>query len=179
MKLLLTLTAFIISSAFIKNELHEDIQPNAFDVKNKIEYDFSVIKIDHVRSYVKDTYKYAVRIKNKHNVPVPVTLAIACLESGYGRSFLAKNQNNHLGIRNYRDTLTKFMRFEDKADCFEYLDGLLSRPRYAPLKNIKTDNNRDWVIGLHKCGYNNKEKYISEVMGMIRFAKLDQIFAKV
>ena len=52
-----------------------------------------------VRAYI-DNYLYLAReIEQYNGIPVPLTLAVAGLESQWGRSELARNANNHFGLK--------------------------------------------------------------------------------
>ena len=137
--------------------------------------DFSIITIDHARTYVEEIFPYALAIEQQHRVPVPITIAIACLESGYGRSHYAQQRFNHLGIRVYKNGKAGYRTFGSLDECFDYYGSLFTKERYAPLQSIEGNNLEDWVKGLQECGYNNRDKYRKKLLRMINFLHLDQL----
>lgn len=140
-----------------------------------IEPDLSMITIEHARTYVQSIYPYAVAVQQAHKIPAAITLAIACLESGYGRSYNAKEKYNHLGIRVYQNGKAGYRRFSSTEACFDYYANLFTKPRYAPLQDLETKDLQVWVKTLQECGYNRRATYIKKVMQMVRFIHLDEI----
>ena len=53
-------------------------------------------------------------------IPASITLAQGILESGYGEGTLAKNANNHFGIKCHKDWKGKTITHDDdeKGECF-------------------------------------------------------------
>jgi len=138
--------------------------------------DFSIIRIDHARKYVEEIYPFAVKVHKKHRIPVPIVLAIACLESGYGRSYNAQNKFNHMGIRTYKNGKAGYKKFSSTEACFEYFGNLLENNRYSPtLKKIEGDDLLTWIKTLCEAGYNHREKYIRKVMQMVKFIHLNEL----
>lgn len=137
---------------------------------------FEKIKIDHARTYVESIYPFAIKVQEKHGIPAPITLAIACLESGYGRSSNAQNKFNHLGIRTYNNGKAGYRKFSSIEACFDYYNTLFENPRYAALQKLTpNDNLAIWVKTLQESGYNQREGFGKKVMGMIRFINLDEL----
>ncbi len=141
----------------------------------EIKPDFSSIKIDHARKYIEIIYPFAKEVENEHGVPACVTMAIACLESGYGRSYNAKNKYNHLGIRVYQNGKPGYRRFSSTEKCFEYYSKMFTKERYLPLQEIEGSDPEEWITGLHLCGYNHRVRYIKKIMQMIKFIHLDEL----
>lgn len=137
--------------------------------------DFEKITIDHAREYVQAIYPFAAQVQQSHGIPVQLTLAIACLESGYGRSYNAQNKFNHLGIRVYNHGKAGYRTFSSSKDCFEYYAQLFDHPRYAPLQQLKDSDLKTWAEALQVCGFNQRLDYSQKVINMIRFIHLDQI----
>src|SRR5512133_1602068 len=97
------------------------------------------------RSLYFETYReIAIKEMNRSGVPASITLAQAALESGDGNSRLAREGNNHFGIKCHNDWNGKRI-FEDddaKNECFrkyvsveesfrDHSDYLKSKTRYA------------------------------------------------
>ncbi len=155
---------------------YQSIQPPVVELSP----DFSFIKIDHAREYVKKIYPLAKIIQEKHRIPVSVTIAIACVESGYGRSHYAQTRNNHMGIRVYKNGQAGYRTFDSTAGCFNYFSGMFAMERYQPLKELNSEDPAEWIRLLCECGYNHREHYIHKIIKMIHFIdldKLDQVIA--
>ncbi len=150
----------------------EEPQP---EVAEEPKPDFSKIKIAHVRKYVQSIYPYAAKIQQEHRIPAPITLAIACVESGYGRSYIAKNKFNHLGIRNWQQGKPSYRRFSSTEACFEYYSNMFNKKRYRSLRTVESEDLDVWVKKIQECGYNPFESYRHELMKMIRFVRLDEL----
>ena len=55
--------------------------------------------------YIERFHKTAIREMYLYNIPASITLAQGILESGSGRSPLARSANNHFGIRSLSVTI--------------------------------------------------------------------------
>lgn len=137
--------------------------------------DFSKIKIKHVRKYIESIYPYAAKTEKAYNIPAPVTIAIACLESGYGRSSIAKDKFNHLGLRTMKNGSPYYRQFKSTEECFSFYTNMFGKKRYKALKNVQGKEIETWVNALLDCGFNPREEYYHEVMQMVRFTKMDKI----
>ena len=60
---------------------------------------FSSNAQDKTEKYIEKYSKVAVEEMKKYNIPASITLAQGILESGNGESRLAKEGNNHFGIK--------------------------------------------------------------------------------
>jgi LysM repeat protein len=113
-----------------------------------------------------------VAIKNMrdHGIPASITLAQGILESGDGNSRLAREGNNHFGIKchdwtgakMYHDDDAKgecFRKYKNARESFEDHSLFLKRPRYAALFELKPDDYKGWAHGLKKAGYATNPRY--------------------
>ncbi|WP_052598614.1 glucosaminidase domain-containing protein [Aureispira sp. CCB-QB1] len=137
--------------------------------------DFSVITIDHAREYVEKIYPYAIKAQKEQSIPAPITIAIACLETGYGRSVYAQKKNNHLGIRIYKNGKAGYRDFSSLDECFDYYINMFNMERYAPLKEIAIDDLPSFIKGLQDCGFNHRDKYSKKLTVMIDFLHLEEL----
>ena len=142
-----------------------------------------------------DTYRPVAReLYNLTGVPPAIPLAVGGLESGWGRSELAKQGHNHFGIKargnQARYCLETTEYFQGKKhrvrDCFRayphaeesYLDFakfLISQPRYDGLFRIPPDNLEGWAYGLQEYGYATDPHYARKLMRVSRRYKLDRL----
>lgn len=84
-----------------------------------------------------EVIKLAKESQAKYGVPASVTLAQYATESGYGKSWLAKNANNYFGIigsyngQSVYRTDRKWRKYSSMAESFDDHGRLLSSGRYA------------------------------------------------
>lgn len=119
-----------------------------------------------------ETYK-ELAIKNMANygIPASITLAQACLESGDGNSRLAKEGNNHFGIKChnwdggkiYHDDDEKnecFRKYKSSEDSFrDHSEFLRFRDRYKFLFDLDPRDYKGWAHGLKRAGYATNPSY--------------------
>ncbi len=134
--------------------------------------------------YVSKWSAMAVEQMKLHNIPASITLAQGLLESSNGNSELARNANNHFGIKCHNWTGDKYFYDDDrKQECFRqyksaeqsYLDRssfLKTRERYAHLFNYKVTDYKAWAKGLKAAGYATNPKYAELLINMIEKLKL-------
>lgn len=116
----------------------------------------------------------------KSGIPASIKLGQGILESGFGNSDLAKNANNHFGIKCHKEWNGNTYHMDDDAanECFRvyknpdesYLDHthfLTSRSRYADLFKLEPTDYKSWAEGLQKAGYATNPKYASTLIGLI------------
>lgn len=132
-----------------------------------------------------DQYKdLAIAEMLKYNIPASITLAQGLLESGAGMSELARNGNNHFGIKCHDWTGARTYHDDDAAnECFRvyrdvyesYEDHsrfLARQPRYRSLFRLKRTDYKGWAKGLKKCGYATSPTYAKQLIGIIELYKL-------
>ena len=143
--------------------------------------------------YIEQYAATAVREMKATGIPASITLAQGCLESGDGNSTLAREANNHFGIKCHNNWKGKTIRHDDdeKAECFrsyasadesyrDHSDFLRYRDRYAFLFNLEPTDYRGWAYGLQKAGYATAQTYaaslirIIEENGLQRYDLLDE-----
>lgn len=133
---------------------------------------------DYVR-YIKQYGPLASEHQKKYKIPASITLAQGLLESGAGKGRLAREANNHFGIKCHDWTGKRIYHDDDRRnDCFRkyshaedsYHDHslfLANRDRYAPLFNLKTTDYKGWAKGLQKCGYATDRAYANKLIKLI------------
>ena len=114
-----------------------------------------------------------------YKIPASVTLAQGILESGDGNSDLARNANNHFGIKCH-STWTGERAYHDddkKGECFRVYNHaqlsyddhseFLLKKRYESLFDLKITDYKGWAKGLKKCGYATSPKYAHLLIGLV------------
>lgn len=138
-----------------------------------------------------EKYKFiAVKKMLDYGIPASITLAQGILESGAGNSSLAKEANNHFGIKCHTgwngDTFTMdddtenecFRKYFNAEESFEdHSQFLLSRDRYAFLFEYKSNDYKKWAHGLKKAGYATNPDYAQLLIKVIEENNLDRFDA--
>lgn len=132
-----------------------------------------------------DTYKdVAIEQMLKYHIPASITLAQGVLESGAGRSELARKGNNHFGIKCNGWTGRKSYHDDDaRNECFRayhsvkdsYVDHsvfLTKSPRYSRLFSLKQTDYKGWARGLKACGYATSPTYATQLINIIELYRL-------
>ncbi len=127
-----------------------------------------------------ETYKSeAIKQMREHKIPASITLAQGLLESAAGNSPLAKQSNNHFGIKCGSPWLGPSVRHSDdrKNECFRvyktvgesYEDHskFLERERYSRLFSLSTRDYKAWARGLKACGYATSPTYADKLIAII------------
>ena len=116
----------------------------------------------------------------RSGVPASITLAQGILESGAGLSTLAKEGNNHFGIKCHKGWTgrTMYMDDDEKGECFrvydspeesfaDHSDFLRYRDRYKFLFDLERTDYKGWANGLKKAGYATDRKYAEKLIQYI------------
>lgn len=124
-----------------------------------------------VVDYISQHAYLAIEEQKRCGIPASVTLAQAILESGYGTSYLAKEKNNHFGIKyrwrelykNYRVYYAAFESYQDHSDyLYERCPHLFNRNGW-----------RSWCEGLQRANYaNGSSNYGDKLKSIILDYKL-------
>jgi LysM repeat protein len=137
------------------------------------------------KDYIEKFKEDAIKEMYLHKIPASIVLAQAMFESANGNSELAKNANNHFGIKCKRDWCGEsyLKDDEEEKECFRkynhvlesYSDHsifLLTRPRYAFLFEIPLSDYKAWCYGLKDAGYATDPKYARKLIDIIEKFKL-------
>ncbi len=133
-----------------------------------------------VEAYIKKYKGVAIREMKKHGIPASITLAQGILESGSGKSYLAREANNHFGIKCHEDWKGSRVYHDDdtKNECFrsyknpdesfrDHSEFLTTRSRYAFLFDESPTDYKAWAKGLKKAGYATNKKYPQLLIDLI------------
>lgn len=136
--------------------------------------------------YIQQHKDLAIEQMKKYNIPASITLAQALLESGAGQSTLARESNNHFGIKCHNWSGKKVYHDDDASDdCFRvyrsvrdsYEDHsifLSTSQRYRSLFNLKRTDYVGWANGLKLAGYATNPSYADRLINIIEAYNLDQ-----
>lgn len=139
----------------------------------------------------------AVLEMERDGIPASITLAQGILESGAGSSELAKNANNHFGIKCGSDWNGKTYKKKDdekdesgnlKESCFRKYNkveesfqdhaAFLRDPkkvyRYGFLFKLDRTDYKGWAEGLEAAGYSSSDTYAEKLIDIIERYNLDE-----
>tara|TARA_R110001592_G_scaffold307299_2_gene580683 strand:- start:199487 stop:200467 length:981 start_codon:yes stop_codon:yes gene_type:complete len=129
--------------------------------------------------YIQQWAPTAVSNMDQYGVPASIILAQGLLESGVGNSELARNGNNHFGIKCHGWSGKKIYHDDDKkGECFrkyptaqnsfdDHVKFLSGSKRYASLFDLKKDDYKRWAKGLKAAGYATNPKYPQLLINII------------
>lgn len=130
---------------------------------------------------------------DRTGIPASITLAQGIIESRYGLSSLAKNSNNHFGIKckgnwqggtfYYKDDdyvngkLVKscFRTYKTPEESYyDHSEFLLVNKRYRSLFSLEKTDYKGWARGLKKAGYATAKDYATSLIRTIQHYNLDK-----
>lgn len=135
------------------------------------------------KDYAEEYAEYAMGQMRKYGIPASVTLAQGIIESSNGQSQLARNENNHFGIKATQSWIAgggkyglyaddkpneKFCSYGSVGNSYEHHSQFFkNNQRYAGCFKLSPDDYRGWAKGLEKAGYATAGKYASNLVGII------------
>ena len=146
------------------------------------------------QEYVEQYKEYAMEQMRRYGIPASVTLAQGILESSNGQSLLARNENNHFGIKATSSWITnggkyglytddkpneKFCSYTSMGDSYEHHSQFLrNNKRYADCFSLSPADYKGWSQALDKAGYATAGKYAPNLINIIErndLAKYDRM----
>lgn len=142
--------------------------------------------------YIADHKVFALREMNTSGIPASITLAQGMVETACGSSELARNANNHFGIKCHEHWNGETYTYTDDAinECFrkyvsvqesftDHSNFLRSRDRYASLFKLKITDYTGWAKGLKAAGYATNPRYAQMLIDVIEKYSLNQFDTQV
>jgi LysM repeat protein len=131
-------------------------------------------------SYISRYKDIAISEMKRTGIPASITLAQGMIESNNGKSALAKDGNNHFGIKCHNGWTGSTIRHDDERnnECFrkyrsaeesfsDHSDFLRSGSRYSFLFNLSPYDYKAWASGLRKAGYATNPDYANMLIRKI------------
>lgn len=138
--------------------------------------------------YIRQYKDAAIQDMKKTGVPASITLAQGMFESDYGNSPLAKEANNHFGIKCHKEWDGPVYHQDDDAkdECFrkyekvqhsydDHSEFLRSRERYSSLFQLDIADYKGWAHGLKKAGYATNPQYANRIIDIIERYNLNDL----
>jgi LysM repeat protein len=145
-------------------------------------------KMITVQEYIEQYKILAQEEMDKYHIPACITLAQGILESNCGNSPLAREANNHFGIKCHKewDGKTFYQDDDEENECFRkyphatdsYIDHsvfLATRDRYKFLFDLELTDYKGWAYGLKEAGYATNPKYPELLIKIIEENGLDKL----
>jgi hypothetical protein len=146
-------------------------------------------------AFLQEHLPYAQKLLYYYRIPISITLGQSAIESGFGKSELARFANNYFGMKansgwnglTYtKDTeesedgkiivvSAKFRQYANIEDC--YADRgvfLTSSQHYASLFELQTNDYVGWARGLKAAKYATDPQYDQKLISVIKTNKFDQ-----
>jgi len=128
--------------------------------------------------YINRYKSVALQHEKEFGVPASITLAQGILESSVGESKMAREANNHFGIKAYHwkgevygrcDSLKQvgYRKYGTPEDSFLDHTKFLKGPRYSILYEFDVTDYRSWAQGLCDCGYAEDANYPAKLINII------------
>ncbi|MFK7947953.1 MAG: glycoside hydrolase family 73 protein, partial [Saprospiraceae bacterium] len=165
---------FVMNPTYAKRH---NISPEIVEKKNMI-----------VKAYVSRYVPVAKIEQNLYGIPTSITLAQGLLESDAGHSRLAKQNNNHFGIKCFSRTCAKghcanftddshkdfFRVYKSAWESYREHSLFLQKPRYKHLLDLPPTDYKAWAKGLSKAGYATDKRYADKLITLIEALNLHQ-----
>src|SRR5574344_459687 len=142
------------------------------------------------QQYVEQYKEAAMEQMRRYGIPASVTLAQGILESSNGQSQLARNENNHFGIKAtsswianggkyglYTDDKPneKFCSYASVGDSYEHHSQFLkNNGRYKNCFKLSPDDYKGWSRSIEKAGYATGGSYAANLQKIIEANGLDK-----
>lgn len=144
------------------------------------------------QQYIDLFAQLAIQEMNEYHVPASITMAQACFESGDGNSMLAKDANNHFGIKCNSSWSGPSIKQDDEThdECFrkystaiesfrDHSKFLTGGMRYQFLFDYNIKDYKKWAYGLKRAGYATDPQYPARLIKIIEdfeLYKLDDYY---
>ena len=130
------------------------------------------------QSYIEKFKDNAIRIMHESGVPASIILAVAMHESANGNSAVARNLNNHFGMKGKspesytgrKKTKSSYKQYDSADDSFNDFARVMTEiKKFTRLsESLSHYDYLGWVKGIQHSGYASSHKWGSQVLGLIR-----------
>lgn len=131
--------------------------------------------------YIRFLAPAAIEQAKKYQIPASITIAQGLLETNAGDSRLAKENNNHFGIKcfstnckrghctNMTDDSHKdfFRKYATISACLEDRSAFLQKGRYKTLYSLDKKDYKGWAKGLKAAGYATAPNYAESLIAVV------------
>lgn len=145
-----------------------------------------------IYAYIEQYKEPAINKMYEYKIPASITIAQGIFESACGMSHLAKDGNNHFGIKCHKEWTGDTILIDDDElqECFRKYNNveesfndhslfLKTRPRYSALFDLDVMDYAGWAKGLKAAGYATNPEYANRLIRLIEtyhIARLDTLY---
>jgi flagellum-specific peptidoglycan hydrolase FlgJ len=138
------------------------------------------------QTYIEQFKDNAVNIMHQTGIPASIILGIAMHESGNGNSKIAQKLNNQFGVKggggavyysNKKKVRSAYKRYDSILESFaDFARIMTERKQFSHLAQTLTQSDYEkWVKGIQRAGYASSKKWGSQVLGIIRKYRLNDL----
>lgn len=139
------------------------------------------------QTYINQYKDLAIEQMKRYRIPASITMAQGLLESRAGLSELARQSNNHFGIKCHGWTgATVYADDDATQECFrayatvfdsyeDHSKFLSQQPRYRSLFGLSITDYKGWARGLKACGYATNPRYADNLINIIELYHLERL----
>jgi len=123
--------------------------------------------------YINKNVAYAQTLMRENGIPASVILAVAIHESAAGTSKIARNLNNHFGVKG-KNSSTKiksaYKGYDSVEDSYDHFVGFMQhKSAFNHLfEKYDEDDYVDWVKGIQRGGYAQSKLWPAKVIALIK-----------
>lgn len=127
--------------------------------------------------YIQAYKEAAIQMMNEHDIPASIILGIAIHESGSGTSKIARNLNNHFGIKGNtgpKNIKSAYKGYHDVEDSYlDFVNFLQKRSHLNVLfEKYGASNHAAWIKTIQRGGYAHSKTWGSQVLAIIKKYRL-------
>lgn len=169
----------------IENNRAKTLRKDTIQVKTrtiKTKKDKQIIaKSSTAKDYIEKFKPLAISEMKRTGIPASITLAQSLLESGFGKSELARKAHNYFGIKGrkgsyfYKKDGCYYRRYESVQESFADHSKFLKKDRYAALFELSASDYKGWAHGLKKLGYAEDPNYAEKLIKIIEKYELAEL----
>lgn len=128
------------------------------------------------QSYIQQFKDNAIRIMHESGVPASIILAVAMHESANGNSSIARNLNNHFGMKGHSQVSpghkiihSSYKQYDSVFDSFQDFARIMTeRKQFSHLaEQLSHYDYKNWVKGIQHSGYASSHLWGAQVLGLI------------
>jgi len=138
------------------------------------------------QSYIEQFKDNAISIMHETGIPASIILGIAMHESGNGNSKIAQNLNNQFGVKggggavyysHKKKVKSSYKKYDSILESFaDFARIMTERKQFSHLaENLTQYDYEKWVKGIQRSGYASSRKWGTQVLGIIRKYKLNDL----
>ena len=129
------------------------------------------------KKYIELYNEAAIRTMEEYGVPASIVLGVAIHESASGNSKIARNLNNHFGMKGKsgpKPIKSAYKGYEDVDASYQDFATLLKKRFSKLFQKYPVNDYRSWAFGIQRGGYAASGTWASQVLAIIKTYKLYQ-----